>query len=63
MSEIANRRNFLEAARILCTARNPNQQMMVEAITTLAQVLTDMSGEKVGLAIVPAAPHNQQQGE
>lgn len=63
MSGITSRRNFMEAARILCNARNPNQQMMVEAITTLAQVLADMTGEKVALAIVPAAPHNQQQGE
>lgn len=66
MSEIINRRKCMDSVRILCTAGSPTQEMVVLAIKSLAQVLTDLSGEEVRLQIelpADAAPHNQQQGE
>ena len=66
MSEAANRRILMESVRALCWSNAPTEDMIVLAIKSLAQVLTDMSGELVVLQIelpADAAPHNQQQGE
>lgn len=66
MNPIVNRRKCMDSVRILCTAGIPTQEMVVLAIKSLAQVITDLSGEEVRLQIEllsDAAPHNQQQGE
>lgn len=64
MSEVANRRNCIESVRLLCTSSRPTEEMVSASIKSLAQVLSDLVGEEVRLQIkMPAAPHNQQQGE
>lgn len=45
MSNVANRRAFIEAARSLATSSNPNGDMILAACEAFAAVLTDLSGE------------------
>lgn len=66
MSEAANRRILMESVRTLCWSNAPTQEMVLLSITSLARVLSDLTGEEIGLQLVlhdDAAPHNQQQGE
>lgn len=47
MSNVANRRLYLDAARELATSSRPTREMVTAACDTLAAILHDLSGEEV----------------
>ena len=49
MSEIANKRKFLEAAQSLVKERDPTVEQVEMAILTLSKVVSDLAGEEVML--------------
>lgn len=50
--EIARKREFLEAARALTNASNPNHRLIADAVNTLSAVVKDMTGGEAGVAVV-----------
>lgn len=55
MSNVANRRAFLEAARALATSAQPTEEMVLAACMTLATVLSDLSDEAVHIIPLSSA--------